>query len=118
MRVLEREMAGKDWLYMRGKKVSGRIVKVRSGLELVNRMHKAVGGLIRADFTKEDGRLRHVSISGDFFCYPRNTMDRLAAALEGCRAKDVPEAIVGFFQFKEFDVPGVTHDDWISVFKS
>ena len=47
MLELESVMMADEWLYMKGKRVSGRVVKVRSGLELMRRMHKAPGGLIQ-----------------------------------------------------------------------
>lgn len=41
------------------------------------------GKLVVADLSVEDGKLRRVEISGDFFLEPDHTIDRIAAALEG-----------------------------------
>jgi lipoate-protein ligase A len=117
MKGLEPKMTGDDWLYMRGKQVPGRVVRVRSGVEAIHRMHKAVGGLIRADFINDGGMLKDVFLSGDFFCYPKDTIDRLAVELENCPVSDVSAVVAGFFQPGQSDIPGVTHDDWLQVFR-
>lgn len=116
MKDLAPEMMKEDWLYMRGKRVAGRVVKVRSGLEVFHRIHKASGGLIRADYALEDGRLKDVSISGDFFCFPRDTVDRLANMLENYPVSNISNAIADFYQSEEIDIPGITPDDWFQVF--
>lgn len=117
MEDLEPEMTGDDWLYMRGKRVPGRVVKVRAGVEVIHRMHKAVGGLMRADFTLEDGRLKDVSITGDFFCFPSDAVKRLSIKLDNCPMTSVPGTIAEFFKHETVDMPGVTHDDWMHIFK-
>jgi hypothetical protein len=42
----------------------------------------------------------------------------LAAALENSLADNVADAIADFYQTKEIDIPGVSPDDWMQVFKS
>jgi hypothetical protein len=58
-----------------------------------------------------------VTISGDFFCFPRDSVDRLAAKLEGCTKDKVDDVVSNFYQTEEFEIPGVTVDDWVQVFK-
>jgi lipoate-protein ligase A len=112
MKALETAMVNDVWLFQKGKRVEGRVVKVRSGLNVVQRMHKAVGGLIRVEFTVEDGKYKSVTISGDFFCFPRDSVDRLAVMLENCSADNVAAVVSDFYQTEEFEIPGVTVDDW------
>jgi lipoate-protein ligase A len=46
--------------------------------------YKTPGGkLIAVDFEEEDGLLRHVVVTGDFFLYPEEALPLLAGALEG-----------------------------------
>lgn len=118
MKKLEASMINNAWLFQKGKRVEGRVVKVRSGLEVVQRMHKASGGLIRAEFAIEGGKYKGVTISGDFFCFPKDTVGRLAATLEDCLADNVSNAITDFYQTKKIDIPGVSPDDWMQVFRS
>ncbi len=116
MKELQVSMINDAWLYQKGKRVEGRVVKVRSGLKVVQRMHKATGGLIRADFSVEDGRIKNVFISGDYFCFPRDLVDRLAANLEGCAIDNVSNVVSAFYQKEDFSIPGVIADDWKQVF--
>jgi lipoate---protein ligase len=117
MQTLQSTMTGEDWLYRRGKRVVGRVVKVRSGLEAVQRMHKAAGGLIRAEFLVEDGRFKEVAVSGDYFCFPKDTVSRLMAAIEDSPVNGIAGVVAGFYQSGRFEMPGVEMDDWLQVFK-
>ena len=102
MKALETQMINDAWLFRKGKRVEGRVVKVRAELEVVQRMHKAPGGLIRVESTIEDGRHRGVTISGDFFCFPRDAIDRLAAKLEDCATGNVSKVVSDFYQTEVF----------------
>ncbi len=118
MQELNLKMMENDWLYRRGKRVDGRAVKVRSGLEVVQRMHKATGGLIRAEFFIEDGRLKEVAISGDYFCFPKDTVSRLAMKLEGKEMNEVSKVVNEFYGMDDFELPGIEADVWIQLFGS
>jgi len=117
MQALKLTMMRDDWLYRRGKRVDGRVVKVRSGLEVVQRMHKATGGLIRAEFFVEEGQIRDISISGNYFCFPKDTVKRLEIMLEGKFVKQVQKVISEFYKKGDFELPGVEIDDWMILFK-
>ena len=117
MQELDSQMMADKWLYMKGKKVSGRLVKVRSGLEVIHRMHKTVGGLIRADFVVNNGRFERLSISGDIFCYPHNTLDQLITSLEGHPIDQLVKILNEFYSEQNFEMPGVTFEDWMQVLK-
>ena len=117
MHDLKIKMMEEDWLYRRGKKTNGRVVKVRSGLEVVQRMHKATGGLIRAEFFIEEGTFKDVAISGDYFCFPRDTVSRLELAVDGAPLTDIGNVIHEFYEKGDFEWPGVQKDDWMHLFK-
>jgi lipoate-protein ligase A len=116
MKVLESSMMNDTWLYRKAKRVAGRVVKVRAGLEVRQRIHKATGGLLRADFTVDDGAIKNVFISGDFFCFPVDAIDRLAAKLEACSLDNIPNVVTAFYQAEDSVIPGVTMEDWMQVF--
>ena len=117
MAALKLEMMRDDWLYRRGKRVDGRVVKVRSGLEVVQRVHKATGGLIRAECVVKDGRYTDVVISGDYFCFPSDSVGRLATALEGSAVEHLERVVENFYKQDNFELPGIGADDWFKVFK-
>jgi len=117
MQAMKSEMMRDDWLFHRGKRVGGRVVKVRSGLEVVQRMHKATGGLIRAEFVVEDGCYKEVAISGDYFCFPKDTVSRLQSSIEASPTKEILKVVTDFYQMGRFEWPGVEIEDWMQIFK-
>ena len=115
MAELDSKMNNDDWLYRKGKPVSKRSVKIRSGVEVAHRMHKSPGGLIRADFEVRDGQLSNVSISGDFFCYPKDSISRLESMLEGAATAEIQNVLKKFYSWPDIETPGVDLQDWIKV---
>jgi lipoate-protein ligase A len=60
---------------------------MRSGDVEMHGEYKVPGGkLVVVDFDLEDGRLRNVQVSGDFFLEPDGALERIAGALEGLPA--------------------------------
>ncbi len=117
MQELKITMMRDEWLFLKGKHVDGRVVKVRSGLEVVQRMHKATGGLIRAEFFIEEGQFREVTISGDYFCFPTDTVNRLEEAIEGSSVEEIDKVINAFYEKGDFEWPGVMISDWVHLLK-
>jgi lipoate-protein ligase A len=123
--VLQAEMDGmvswmgsEDWLFRRGKKVSGREVKIRAGIGVMHRAYKARGGLIRADFEVRDGAFRNVSLSGDFFCYPEEAIGLLEKRLEGQHIGQAYAVLAAFYAEQKVETPGLTIEDWMQVLKA
>jgi lipoate-protein ligase A len=107
-RELEPFLASDEWLHKRGKRVSGRDVKIVTGVNVLQRMHKAPGGLIRATFGVKDGRITSVSFSGDFFFYPAEKLESLEVALSGVVLERIEQAIAAFYVAEGIESPGVT----------
>lgn len=112
---LSQVLLADEWLYRKGKRVSGRDVKIRSGLNLRQKAYKASGGLIRSDFEIADGRFLEVSLSGDFFCFPQEAVRRLEKALEGERVGDAEEILGSFYSGQHVETPGIRVEDWMEV---
>jgi lipoate---protein ligase len=110
-------MNNDTWLFRKGKRVSGRVIKVRSGLEVIYREYKAQGGLLRAEFLIADGRIADVSISGDFFCFPSDMVARLEQTIEGNDVNDLKSVLSRFYDNQNFELPGVGIADWGNLFK-
>lgn len=105
-----------DWLLARRGRGRGREIRIRAGLSVVHRVHKAQGGLLRADFERIEGRLHAVSLSGDFFCYPPDGVERLEALLEGALPAEAARRIVAALAAEGIAIPGVTAADWAALF--
>jgi lipoate-protein ligase A len=110
-------MNNDTWLFKKGKRVSGRVIKVRSGIEVFYREHKARGGLLRAEFLIEEGKITDVSISGDFFCFPADTVARLEKTIEGTDVNDLEYVLYQFYDNQNFELPGIEITDWNKLFK-
>ncbi|MGC8660857.1 MAG: lipoate--protein ligase family protein, partial [Desulfomonilaceae bacterium] len=61
-------MVTESWLYRRGRVFDGRQMKIRSGVNMIHRVHKAQGGLIRADFEIVEDRYDEVCLDAERFC--------------------------------------------------
>lgn len=116
MNELRKTMMHEDWLYRRGKKIAGRIVKVKSGLEIVQKMQKATGGLLKAEFCIEEGCYKAVSISGDYFCFPKDTTSRLETVVEGSPTTSLKDTLINFYKSENFEMPGIEMEDWLQLF--
>ena len=95
----------------------GRDIKIRSGAKLIHRVHKAAGGLIRADFEVIDGVFGKTHISGDFFCYPDSGIEWLEAALDGQPISQVGDFLRKFYSKNPIETPGIEIDDWLKILK-
>lgn len=102
------------WLYRRTEKRShlDRAVKIRSGVEVKQKVYKAPGGLIRASTEVRDGIVANVSFSGDFFFYPEEKLTQLEATLANVPIEEVEQTIANFYDGHDIQSPGVTPMDF------
>jgi lipoate-protein ligase A len=112
---LRQLMLDDNWLYQKGRRVQGRDVKIRSGIKVIHKMHKAIGGLIRADFEIREGEYGRVSLSGDFFCFPERAIARLESDLDGCPLENLRFRIAEFYSQWDVETPGIEVEDWLRV---
>ncbi len=112
---LKSHFLGQEWLYKKGKRGPGRDVKIAAGVNVVQRVHKAPGGLLRATVEVKGDRLTTVSLSGDFFCYPQDAISGLENALSGASLDRVQGIVTRFYGSGSVETPGVTIEDWLKV---
>ena len=115
MDELGKRMMSNAWLYQKGRRVSGRDIKIRAGIKVVQKMHKAPGGLIRADFEVREGKFSNVSLSGDFFCFPEDAISLLESRLEGQPTQEAPSILSESYSREGIETPGLRIDDWMRV---
>jgi len=112
MAVLKQRMLSDRWLHGDAPARSRSEVKIRSGVTVKHRLHKAAGGLMRADFQMAEGRLTRIAISGDFFCYPARAVADLEALLEGGSPAECRQRLTAFCRRPEIEIPGIGPADW------
>ncbi len=100
------------WLYQKRHPQARRNVRIRAGVNLLERMRKASGGLLRAVLEVREGVLAMVSISGDFFFYPEERLADLELALTGMALENVEQAVERFYEEHGIESPGVTPQDF------
>ena len=116
MDALRAKMVNDEWLFLEsGKLSSGRDIKIRAGTKVVHRMHKAIGGLIRADFEVHEEKFVRVHFSGDFFCFPEQGVQWLESCLEGKALEAAGGVIEKCYGEKGIETPGIGVDDWLAA---
>jgi len=111
-------MSTESWLCRRGRPEDGRHMRIRSGVNLFHNIHKAPGGLIRADFEIRDGLYQEVCLSGDWFCYPREVVQSLESKVMGTSAENLRSMLEEFYCGHPVETPGITLEDWLKVLKA
>lgn len=96
------------WLYGERRPKGSRDVRIRAGVNVLERVHKAPGGLIRAIVEVREGVIANVSLSGDFFFYPEESLADLEEALRGVGPGDVEQTVTRFYEEHDIESPGVT----------
>ncbi|HEY72691.1 MAG TPA: lipoate--protein ligase family protein [Thermoflexia bacterium] len=104
-----------EWLLRSRPQRPGHQVKIRDGVEIRHKMHKAPGGLIRATAQVKEGVITHVEFSGDFFFYPAEQLENLEAALAGVPVGKVEQTVARFYEEHNIESPGVTPADFVQV---
>ena len=104
-----------EWLFKKGRRFpQGREVRIAGGVDVRQRVHKSPGGLLRATLVLKKGRLEQVTLSGDFFCYPQNSVEELERRLTGAPLEKAGEVLEAFYTTR-VETPGVTLADWLEV---
>ncbi|MBW2066031.1 MAG: lipoate--protein ligase family protein [Deltaproteobacteria bacterium] len=118
MDSLEEEMNNDPWLYQtRRKGAGGREVKISAGAQVLQRVHKARGGLIRADLVVKEGKFQKVYFSGDFFCFPEKGVEWLERSLQGREVWAAGSVVERWYEEKGIETPGIQVDDWMKILK-
>ena len=109
-----------EWLLKPGKRLregsgTDRKVKIAEGVEVMQRVHKAPGGLMRATVEVHQGQIEAVSLSGDFFFYPADRLAELEQVLLGASLNEVHGIVEEFYRVHTVESPGVSPGDWSAV---
>jgi lipoate-protein ligase A len=115
---LGRRMLTAEWLHQKGRQATGRDIKVRAGVQVRHKLHKAPGGLMRADFELSENCFRNVQLSGDFFCYPEKAVAMLEQRLESRPVAHTRALLTDLYTENKLDTPGIEIEDWMQVLGS
>lgn len=104
---LARRFITDSWLYQKWPHQASRDVRIRAGVNVHERVHKAPGGLLRAVLEVREGVIGTVSLSGDFFFYPKDKLAELELSLSGVPVEEVEQAVACFYDECQIESPGV-----------
>ncbi len=112
-----------EWVYQKGRRLVTTGVKIAAGTYLVEGVHKAMGGLIRARMLTRENVLEDLEFSGDFTVLPADGVERLAERLRGAILPISAEAdaarlqghIAHEMEALGLDIPGVAAQDFLAA---
>jgi lipoate-protein ligase A len=112
------EMNTPEWLLANDRRrPDAKQVKIAEGIYVIQKMLKTPGGLIRVTAVNQNGNLKDVHISGDFFFFPSADLVDLEQALDGLPAESnaITQTVTAFYQKHHIESPGVVPADFASV---
>ncbi len=94
-----------------------RTIKIREGVHVRTAVHKARGGLLRAEVHLWEGAVEEVRISGDFTLYPRSSINDLEEMLIGTpyEREALLKKVREFLNREDIEFPGVGEEDLLKV---
>ncbi len=112
------EMNTPEWLLANDRRrPDAKQVKIAEGIYVIQKMLKTPGGLIRVTAVNQNGSLKDVHISGDFFFFPSADLVDLEQALDGlpAEADAITHTVSAFYQKHHIESPGVVPADFAAV---
>ncbi len=92
-----------------------RSIKIKEGVNVRTALHKAKGGLIKAEVYLREGKIEEIYIYGDFTLYPKDSLKGFCESLKGVpfEREKIKEKIRDFLS--KVDFPGVSEEDLLEV---
>jgi len=107
----EERIASAEWLHLDGLPPSGDKVRIAEGVDVLEGVYKAPGGLIRASVAVRDGAIDGILLSGDFFIEPAEALHDLQDGLVGVEHTDLAVLAVVKETLDSSDAPGIDATD-------
>jgi lipoate-protein ligase A len=112
------EMNTPEWLLANDRRrTDAKQVKIAEGVFVIQKMLKTPGGLIRVTAVNQNGNLKDVHLSGDFFFFPSANLVDLEQALDGLPTESnaIAQVVSAFYQKHNIESPGVVPADFANV---
>ncbi len=78
---------------------------------------KAPKGVIKVELELSGGKISRISLSGDFFMYPEDALERFEGALAGVKAdrESLLGAVQKFYHSTSVQTPMVEPEHWVEA---
>ncbi len=81
--------------------------------------HKAKKGLIRVEIDEEEGVVRDIKITGDFFIHPESTIEELENSLKNHTLEELEHLVEDFFALRmDVEMPYINVEDFKIALKN
>ncbi len=112
MGIWRETLASNEWLAQAGG-LRHKGLKIAEGVHVREAAHKAPGGLIRATIVAKEQMLDDLTLSGDFFIFPDNSLPGLETALTGSSltGQELHERSLKYWQDQKIQSPGLAPAD-------
>ncbi len=109
---LRQVFAEPEWVYYSGG-MRRKGVKIQEGVYIREAAYKAPGGLVRATIRVRESFLDDLTVSGDFFIFPHDSLPQLEAAMVGSplQQADLLQRAETFWHTHQIQSPGLTPED-------
>ncbi len=104
-----------DWLFLKRRDEKYRNIKIATDVNIIQHMHKAPGGLMKANYELKDEKIQSLSLSGDYFCYPADVDRQIERILEGRQLHEATGILEKYYQQHGVETPGISPLDWAKV---
>lgn len=80
-------------------------------------IHKSKGGLIRSFVAAENGKIKEITVSGDFFLLPEEALFKILENLKGTPAKreEIQKNIEETYEKEKISSPGTEPSDFVEA---
>ena len=110
-----------QWLHWRGggRLSDAKTVKISATTFVGTANYKAAGGLIRVTLEVVENQIKEIVLSGDFFMYPSDAINKIEENLVGVNmvGDEILNQIKSLYQSLALEAPGVTPEDLESAIK-
>jgi lipoate-protein ligase A len=110
-----------QWLHWRsgGRLSDVQTIRISATASVGTANYKALGGLIRVTLEQIDEQIKEIVVSGDFFMFPSNAIEKIEEKLIGVKTtgNEILDTLKNLYSSQSIESPGVSPEDFESAIK-
>ena len=110
-----------QWLHWRsgGRLSDAKTVRISATASVGTANYKAPGGLIRVTLEEVENQIKEIVVSGDFFMFPSNSIEKIEENLIGKQTtgNEILDTLKNLYTSLPIESPGVSPEDFESAIK-
>jgi hypothetical protein len=121
MADLRGKYLSEQWLHWRsgGRLSDVQTVRISATASVGTANYKAPGGLIRVTLEEVEEQIKEIVVSGDFFMFPSNAIEKIEEKLIGTKTtgSEILDTLKNIYSSLPIESPGITPEDLESAIK-